>query len=182
MMKSEEQHEGFLIRYRLDGDTLTFVLDDFQEGFPPDLAEEVREITIKGVNAAKLDHEGLRKSQGDDFWITVKKDSVEIGADFMPEQELSNSSVVVAKRPHDIEDLRSLYVLVRSALIAYQKNYGLECRKTTDFQNGIAKFIATRHDRLAAKLAFFSKKDPVKAAGCKGMLTVLDELRKEFKR
>jgi hypothetical protein len=34
-MIGNEQHEGFLIRHRLDGDTLILVLEEFQEGFPP---------------------------------------------------------------------------------------------------------------------------------------------------
>ncbi|MPN28450.1 hypothetical protein SDC9_175892 [bioreactor metagenome] len=129
-----------------------------------------------------LDHEGLNKSQGDDFWITIKKDSVEIGADFMPEHSLRMSKVTITKRPHDICDLRALYTLVRSALIAYRKNYADECRKTADLQVGIAKFIATRRGRLAAKLEFFSERDPVKAAGFNGMLALLDELGMEFRK
>ena len=181
MMKSE-QYEGILIRYRMDGKTLILVLEDFQDGFPPDLSEEVREIAVEGVNRKDIDHEGLKKSQGDNFWLTIKNDSVEIGADFMPEQELNASNVVVAKRAHDISDLRALYALMRSALVTYQKSYGLECRKTADLETGIARFIAARRDRLAAKLEFFSEKDPVKAAGFKGMLTLLDELGKELKR
>jgi hypothetical protein len=50
---------------------LLVFLEDSQEGFPPDLAEEVREITIHGVQAKDLDREGLDKSVGDDFRTTV---------------------------------------------------------------------------------------------------------------
>jgi hypothetical protein len=63
----------------------------------------------------------------------------------------------------------------------YQQKYADECRKRAYLQTGIAGFIATRRRRLAAKLELFSKKDPVKAAGFKGMLTLLDELGKEFR-
>jgi hypothetical protein len=180
-MTENEQHEGFLLRYQVEGNTLILVLEDFQDGFPPELSEEVRQITITGVEAKDLDHEGLKKSAGDDFWITIRKDSVEIGADFMPEQNLSASNVTMAKRPHDMADLRALYTLMRSAVITYQKNYGLECRKTANLEMRIAHFIATRHDRLVSKLEFFSEKDPVKAAGFRGMLALLEELGKEFK-
>ncbi len=180
-MTENEQHEGFLIRYQMNGNTLVLVLEEFQEGFPPDLSAEVREITIAGINAKDLDCEGLKKSQGDDFWIIVKKDSVEIGADFMPEQSLSASTVTVSKRPHNITDLRALYTLMRAAVIEYQKNYGLECRKTADLQARIATFVATRHDRLAAKLEFFSGREPVKVAEFRGMLALLDELGKQFR-
>jgi hypothetical protein len=180
-MTDNEQHEGFLLRHQMDRNTLVLVLEDFQEGFPPELSEEVREVTIIGVDPKALDHEGLKKSEVDDFWITIKKDSVEIGASFMPEHNLCTSSVTVTKRPHDITDLRALYTLMQSAVIAYQKNYGLECRKTADLQARIANFIAIRHDRLAAKLEFFSEKDPVKAARFGGMLALLDEVGKEFK-
>jgi len=180
-MNETEQHEGFLVRYRIDGTTLILVLEDGQGGFPPELSEEVREITITGIDAKVLDYEGLNKSQGDDFWVTVKKDSVEIGADFMPEHILRMSNVTITKRPHDIPDLLALYALVQSALITYQKNYADECRKTADLRVGIGSFITTRHDRLAAKLAFFSEKDPAKAAEFKGRLALLDELGKEFK-
>jgi hypothetical protein len=180
-MTENEQHEGFLIRHQMNGSTLVLVLEDSQEGFPPGLSEEVLEIAIAGVNARDLDYEGLKKSEGDDFWITVKKDSVEIGADFMPEQSLSASTVTVTNRPHDITDLRALYTLMRAAVIEYQKNYGLECRKTADLQARIASFVATRHDRVAAKLEFFSEREPVKAAEFRGMLALLDELGKQFR-
>ena len=179
-MTENEQHKGLLLRYETDANTLILVLEGFQDGFPPDLSEDVRVITITGVDAKDLDHEGLRKSEGDDFWITIKKDSVEIGADFMPEHNLSTSNVTVTKRPHDITDLRALYALIRSALVTYQKNYGLECRKTAELQARIANFIAARHDRLAAKQEFFSEKDPIKAAGFGGMIALLNELGKEF--
>lgn len=179
-MTENEQYEGFLIRSQMESSRLTLVLDDFQDGFPPDLSGEVRVITITGVDWKDLDYEGLKKSEGDDFWITIKKDSVEIGADFMPEHNLNTSNVTVTKRPHDIADLRALYALIRSALVTYQKNYGLECRKTAELQARIASFIAARHDRLAAKQQFFSEKDPIKAAGLGGMSALLDELGKEF--
>ena len=180
-MTGNEQHDGFLIRHRVDGNTLVLVLEDFQEGFPPDLSEEVREIVIADVDPKALDYEGLKKSEGDNFWVTIKKGSVEIGADFMPEVNLTTTNVKVTKRPYDITDLRALYTVMQSAVVAYQKNYGVECRKIADLQARAASFIATRHNRLASKLEFFSGKDPVKVARFEGMLAVLDELRKEFK-
>src|SRR5260221_7685379 len=139
-MTENEQCEGLLIRSQMESSTLTLVLEDFQDGFPPYLSEEVQVITITGVDWKDLDHEGLKKSEGDDFWITIKKDSVEIGADFMPEHNLSTSNVTVTKRPHDITDLRALYALIRSALVTYQKNYGLECRKSAELQRRIENF------------------------------------------
>lgn len=180
-MTENEQYEGLLIRSQMENSTLTLVLEDFQDGFPPDLSEEVRVITITGVEGKDLNHEGLKKSEGDNFWITIRRDSVEIGADFMPEHNLCTASVTVTRRPHDITDLSALYALIRSAVVTYQKNYGLECRKTAEFQARIANFIAARHDRLAAKQDFFSEKDPIKAAGFGGMIALLDELGKEFK-
>lgn len=180
-MTENEQHQGFLLRYQTEGSRLTLVLEDFQDGFPPELSEEVREITVAGVDAKEIDHEGLKKSAGDDFWITIKKGSVEIGADFMPEHDLNASSVTVTKRPHDMADLRAVYALMRTAIITYQKNYGLECRKSADLEARIATFIATRHDRLAAKLEFFAEKDAIKAAGFRGMLALLEELGRELK-
>jgi hypothetical protein len=128
-----------------------------------------------------LDQKSLEKSEGDDFWISINKDVVEIGSNFMPEYNLGTSNVTVTKRPHDITDLRALYTLMRSAVVAYQNESGLEARRTADLEARIANFIASRHDRLAAKVDFFSKKDPVKAAGFAGMLALLDELGEEFK-
>lgn len=179
-MTENEHYEGLLIRSPMESSTLTLVLEDFQDGFPHDLSEEVRVITITGVDGKDLDRERLKQSEGDGFWITIKKDSVEIGADFLPEHNLSTSTVTVTKRPHDITDLRALYALIRSALGTYQKNYGLECRKNAELQARIANFIAARHDRLVAKQEFFSEKDPIKAAGLGGMIALLDELGKEF--
>src|SRR5688500_10666924 len=101
-MTENEQHEGCLIRYQMEHGKLMLVLRDFEDGFPPELSEEVRVITMTGVDAKDLDDEGLKKSEGDHFWITIKKNSVEMGADFMPEHYLSTSNVTVAKRPHDI--------------------------------------------------------------------------------
>jgi hypothetical protein len=64
-MTENEQYEGLLIRSQMENSTLTLVLDDFQDGFPPDLSEEVRVITITGVERKDLNHEGLKKSEGD---------------------------------------------------------------------------------------------------------------------
>ncbi len=61
-MTENEQYEGLLIRSQMENSTLTLVLDDFQDGFPPDLSEEVRVITITGVEGKDLNHEGLKKT------------------------------------------------------------------------------------------------------------------------
>ncbi len=45
--------------HQIHANTLILVLEDFQEGFPADLSQEVREITIAGVEAKDLDHEGI---------------------------------------------------------------------------------------------------------------------------
>jgi hypothetical protein len=109
-MIENEQYEGLLVRYREDGNTLVLVLEDFQEGFPSELSEEVREIAITGVDTKFLDDCGLIKSQGNPFWITIKKGSVVLGSDFMPDHEHTMSNVTITKRPHDIPDLLELYL------------------------------------------------------------------------
>lgn len=116
----DELYEGLLIRYWLDGNNLVLVLEDYQDGFPPSLAEQVREITIQDINERELNHDGIKQSQGDDLWLIIKNDSVTIGANFMPEQEIEASGIVVTKRPHNSDDLHSLYALLRSAVAVCQ--------------------------------------------------------------
>jgi ribonuclease inhibitor len=176
-MNKVEQY-GILIRYEVLSDIILFIIQNSQDDYPFDLALEVREITLSGVQPETLDREGLDNSVGDEFWMTVESGWAEIGAEST--QKFRISSVTETTRPHDIDDLRSAYCLMQRALAAYKKSYGTGVRNAAVLRNGIGKFISTRHERLATKAEFFSQRNPLKAARYNGMLTLLEEIQKEL--
>jgi hypothetical protein len=177
-MEDSQQQEGFLIRHWFEGNELHLVLEEISDDITFDLSAEIREITLKGVDAEPSLREGLRKSQGENLWITINISSVVITADFMPEQELQQVSMTVVRRPYKLDDVYALYAVTQSSLVNFRNAYGTLGKKSSEFQAKIANFIDSKQERLSAKRDFLKERDPIKAERLSGMLEILEELEK----
>lgn len=177
-MEDSQQQEGLLIRHWFEGSELHLVLEEFSDDIAFDLSAEIREITLKGVGAEPSLSERLKKSQGENIWVTINNSAVVIGADFMPEQELRQVSMTVVRRSYELDDVYALYAVTQSALVNFRSAYGALGKKSAEFQSKIAKFIDSKRERLSAKRDFLEERDPIKAARLNGMLEILEELEK----